>query len=157
MIEEKPINKTAFHLAGIIPVAGHGQSFGFEWDNALMPIAENYTALERSIIECAYAGCETIWIVCNNDIQPLIRHRIGEVVQDPIWYGRILAAHPEDYRRPIPIYYVPIHPKDRDRIDCHAWSILFGALTAYWISKQMSKWVTPDKYYVSFPYGIFAP
>ena len=155
MIEEKPINKAAFHLAGIVPVAGHGQSFGFEWDNTLMPIAENYTALERSIIECAYAGCETIWIVCNNDIHPLIRHRIGEVVQDPIWYGRILAAHPEDYRRPIPIYYVPIHPKDRDRIDCHAWSILFGALTAYWISKQMSKWVTPDKYYVSFPFGIY--
>jgi hypothetical protein len=66
-----------------------------------------------------------------------------------------LAAHPDDYRRPIPIYYVPIHPKDRDRVDCYAWSVLFGALTAYWISKQMSKWVTPDKYYVSFPFGVY--
>jgi len=155
MIEIKPINKSAFHLAGIIPVAGHQHDFGFEWDNVLMPIAENYTAIERSIMECAYAGCETVWIICNNDVQPLIRHRIGEFVQDPIWYGRILSAHPEKHRKQIPIYYVPIHPKDRDRIDCYGWSILFGALTAYWISRQMSKWVTPDKYYVSFPFSVY--
>ena len=155
-METKPVNKSAFHLAGIIPVAGHQHDFGFEWDNVLMPIAENYTAIERSIMECAYAGCETIWIICNNDMQPLIRHRIGEMVQDPIWYGRTLAAHPEQHRKQIPIYYVPIHPKDRDRIDCYGWSILFGALTAYWISKQMSKWLTPDKYYVSFPFSIYA-
>jgi hypothetical protein len=77
------------------------------------------------------------------------------MVQDPVWYGRVLAAHPEDHRKPIPIYYVPIHPKDRDRIDCYSWSILFGALTGYWISKQMSKWVTPDKYYVSFPLSVY--
>lgn len=79
-MEQKAVNKTAFHLAGIIPVAGHKKDFGFEWDNVLMPIAENYTAIERSVMECAYAGCETIWIVCNNDIQPLLRHRIGR------WY-----------------------------------------------------------------------
>ena len=121
----------------------------------MMPIAENYTAIERSIMECAYAGCETIWIVCNKDIQPLIRHRIGEMVQDPIWYGRVLAAYPEDQRKQIPIYYIPIHPKDRDRVDCYAWSILHGANTAYWISKQTSIWGTPDKYYVSFPLSVY--
>jgi len=155
-MEEKPdINKNAFHLAGIVPVSGHKKDFGFEWDNVMMPIAENYTAIERSIMECAYAGCETIWIVCNKDIQPLIRHRIGEMVQDPIWYGRVLAAYPEDQRKQIPIYYIPIHPKDRDRVDCYAWSILHGANTAYWISKQTSIWVTPDKYYVSFPLSVY--
>ena len=47
-MEEKPdINKNAFHLAGIIPVSGHKKDFGFEWDNVMMPIAENYTAIER--------------------------------------------------------------------------------------------------------------
>jgi len=157
MIEEKPINKQAFHLAGIIPVAGYDSNFGFEWHDCLMPIAPNYTAIERAVMECATAGCETIWIVCNNDMQPLVRHRMGEMVQDPVWYGRTLSAYPEHHRKQIPIYYVPIHPKDRDRIDCYAWSILFGALTAYWLSKQMSKWVTPDKYYVSFPFGIYPP
>ena len=155
-MEPKPTVKlTSFHLAGIIPVAGHKHDFGFQWDNVMMPIAENYTALERSVMECAYAGCETIWIVCNEDVQPLIRHRLGEMVQDPVWYGRTLSLNPKEQRKPIPIYYVPVHPKDRDRIDCYAWSILHGANTAYWISRQMSVWVTPDKYYVSFPYGVF--
>ena len=155
-MEPKPTVKlTSFHLAGIIPVAGHKHDFGFQWDNVLMPIAENYTALERSVMECAYAGCETIWIVCNEDVQPLIRHRLGEMVQDPIWYGRTLSLNPEEERKQIPIYYVPVHPKDRDRVDCYAWSILHGANTAYWISKQMSVWVTPDKYYVSFPLSTY--
>tara|TARA_R100000008_G_C3557011_1_gene153805 strand:+ start:38 stop:955 length:918 start_codon:yes stop_codon:yes gene_type:complete len=155
-MEEKPnINKNAFHLAGIIPVSGHTKDFGFQWDNVMMPIAENYTAIERSVMECAYAGCETIWIVCNKDMQPLIRYRIGEMVQDPVWYGRVLSAHPEAQRKQIPIYYVAIHPKDRDRIDCYAWSILHGANTAYWVSKQMSTWLTPDKYYVSFPLSVY--
>ena len=122
-----------------------------------MPVAENYTAIELSIMECAEAGCETIWIVCNTDIQPLIRHRIGSAVEDPSWYGRILAAYPNTYNRAIPIYYVPIHPKDRDKIDCYSWSILHGANTAYQISFQMSKWVIPDKYYVSFPFGVYSP
>ena len=40
-MEKKPVNKSAFHLAGIIPVAGHKKDFGFDWDNVLMPIAEN--------------------------------------------------------------------------------------------------------------------
>ena len=34
------------------------------------------------------------------------------------------------------------------------WSILHGSLT-FIISKKMSKWVKPNKYYVSFPYGIY--
>jgi len=157
MIEEKPVSRHSFHLAGVVPVAGYDSKFGFEWDDCLMPIAQNYTAIERAIMECATAGCETIWIICNNDIQPLIRHRIGEMVQDPIWYGRVLSPYPEHDRKQIPVYYIPIHPKDRDRIDCYGWSILFGALTAYWVSKQMSKWVTPDKYYVAFPFGVYPP
>ncbi len=66
----------------------------------------------------------------------------------------VLAINPRKHRKPIPIYYVPIHPKDRDRVDSYSWSVLFGALTAYWISKQMSKWVTPDKYYVLFHLGF---
>ena len=69
-----------FHLAGIIPVHKNDFSFGFEWPDSLMPIASRLTAIERSVMECAWAGCETIWIVCNDDISPVIRHRIGEMV-----------------------------------------------------------------------------
>ena len=45
-MEPKPTVKlTSFHLAGIIPVAGHQCDFGFQWDNVLMPIAENVHTL----------------------------------------------------------------------------------------------------------------
>tara|TARA_Y100000296_G_C5176386_1_gene260364 strand:- start:2102 stop:3016 length:915 start_codon:yes stop_codon:yes gene_type:complete len=157
MIEDKPANLMAFHLAGIVPVAGYDCNFGFEWHDCLMPVAQNYTAIEHAIMECAWAGCETIWIVCNNDMQPLLRYRLGEVVQDPVWYGKTFSAYPTRYRKPIPIYYTAIHPKYRNKIDSYAWSALFGSSVAHRISRQISRWTTPDKYYVSFPFGMYPP
>jgi hypothetical protein len=59
-----------------------------------------------------------------------------------------------NYYKDIPIYYVPIHPKHRDKVDCYAWSIIYGANVAYWITKKFSKWVAPDTYYISFPFGV---
>ena len=60
-MEPKPTVKlTSFHLAGIIPVAGHKHDFGFQWDNVLMPIAENYTALERSVMERTHRGAHIL-------------------------------------------------------------------------------------------------
>ena len=145
-----------YHMAGIIPVAGHQSDFGFQWDNALMPVGENYTAIERSIRECATAGCHTIWIVCNPDISPLIRDRVGEGVHDPLTYGyaRRYDPIPQNSQKIIPIYYVPIAAKDIGRIDCYAWSIVHGAVTSWETSREMSKWVTPEKYFVSFPLGV---
>ena len=57
---------------------------------------------------------------------------------------------------PIQIYYVPIHPNDRDKRDCLSWSVLYGALSAFLVSAKLSKWVTPDKYFVSFPWGVYS-
>jgi hypothetical protein len=34
---------------------------------------------------------------------------------------------------------------------------LYGALSAYYTSKQVSKWVAPDRYYAAFPYGAYCP
>ena len=122
-----------------------------------MPIGKDYLAIERSVVECAYAGCETIWVICNDDVQPLIRHRLGDYVQDPVWKYRNYEKRASEFEKPIPIYYVPIHPNDRDRRDCLGWSVLHGAYTSHKISKKMSKWLAPDRYYVSFPYGIYKP
>jgi hypothetical protein len=30
-------------------------------------------------------------------------------------------------------------------------------LTAYWLSKTISKWVIPDRFYAAFPYGMYDP
>jgi hypothetical protein len=75
-LNDKPfLDDKNFHLAGIIPVAGHKLDFGMEWDESLAPICPNYTLIENAVYECAWAGCDTIWIVVNDDMAPLRRCR----------------------------------------------------------------------------------
>ena len=100
------------------------------------------------------AGCETIWLICNDDIAPIIRYRIGDHVYDPVYISRKSKYNSLEKIR-IPIFYVPISAKDRDKRDCLSWSVIHGALTSLKVSSQISKWVSPSKYYVSFPYGVF--
>ena len=81
-------DKASFHLAGIIPTVGQPLDFNFPWHDCMIPIAADFLAIERSVLECATAGCETIWVVCSTDMQPLLKHRLGESVQDPVWISR---------------------------------------------------------------------
>lgn len=156
MIETGEQNPSAFHLAGIVPVAGQPLDFNMPWHDSLMPIGKNYLAVERAVLECAWAGAETIWVVCHREMQPLIKERIGEWIYDPNSLQE-KGIFTSQKKRRVPIYYVPIHPKDRDRRDCLGWSVLYGALSAYHISRKMSKWLIPDKFYCAFPYGIYNP
>lgn len=146
---------TGFHLAGIIPVAGPKLEFNMPWHDCMMPIAKNYLAIERAVLECAYAGCETIWIICDDDMQPLIRYRLGDYVNDPVWVYRHFDKEKGDKKKLIPIQYVPIHPRDKNKRDCYGWSILYGAKTADKVSRAISTWLRPDRFYVSFPYGVY--
>jgi hypothetical protein len=57
----------------------------------------------------------------------------------------------------VPLYYVPIHPKHRGKVDNYAWSVIYGANVAYWIHLKFSRWARPDQYYVSFPMGMMDP
>jgi|TARA_Y100000034_G_scaffold25443_1_gene29971 hypothetical protein len=151
-------NQQAFHLAGIIPVAGSIGEFNLPGHDVLMPVAPDFSLIEAAVAECSYAGCESIWIVCNDDIAPLIKHKVGDWVEDlyTIEKGHYVR-YPKENHVSIPIYYVPIHPKHRDKYDCYAWSILHGANVAYWICRRLGRWVMPDRYYVSFPFGIYDP
>jgi len=157
LIESPPKHKQHVHMAGIISLSGEPLDFGFEWPDSMMPIGKDYTAVERAIAECAYAGCETIWVVCNRDIQPLIKHRLGDYVEDPAYVSRKFTIAPKEHQIEIPIFYVPVHPKDRFRRDCVAWGVLYGALAAYHTTKQISKWTMPDKYYAAFAHGVYEP
>jgi len=127
--------------------------FMFDWHDSLMPIAPNYYAFERSIYECALAGCHTIWIVADDDVSPLVRHRIGDFVQDPVFLGR-KGKFPSRDRRQIPVFYVPMKEVERY---CFSWNIIHGMLTANNISGDISKWLKPEKFYISFPYGVYDP
>ena len=148
---------TSFHLAGVIPVHGQETDFDFPWHPCLMPIDNGFTLLHRSIVECAYAGCETIWVVCNDDIAPLVKMQVGDYMYDPKYYYRDKSPLPFDEQKMIPIYYVPIHPNDRRRRDSLGWAALYGAYSSYLVAKRLSEWIIPDRYYISFPYGIYSP
>lgn len=160
-MEETPRQKKInFHLAGIVPVAITGLDFNMPWQESLMPIAPDYLAVERAIYECGMAGCETIWVVCHKETTPLIRHRLGDYILDPtINYSSLRRYYKrcEEHLKRIPIYYLPIHPKDRNIRDGLTWSIIYGYKKAYHVSRLFSRWATPSKYYVSFPYGVYSP
>jgi len=119
-----------------------------------MPVNAGLTAIQKSVYECALVGCQTIWIVANNDLAPIIRATIGEWIYDPVYYST-KTKFPTENRKEIPIYYVPIHPKDRDKRDSYGWSILYGAYSAWLVAAKISKWVLPEKFYVSFPLSVY--
>jgi len=149
------LSQKTFHLAGVIPVAGQPLDFNFPWHDCLQPVAPDYLAIEQAVVECGMAGCRTIWIVCNDDMQPLIRHRLGDYVYD---YAPLKEAQyrkvPDLYYKEIPIFYVPISPDDRDKRDCLTWSLIHGAYVADYTMRTLSRWVSPRKFFVSWPYGM---
>lgn len=147
--------KDSYHLAGIISLLGDQGDFNFPWHPSLMPISQNFLAIERAVLECATVGCETIWVVCPAAIQPLIKHRLGEIVQDPVWVSRKYDAFPSQSRKQIPIYYVECSPKDEGIRDSQVWGVLYGAKIAKTVSRSLSKWIEPDKYYVCFPMSVY--
>ena len=142
------------HLAGIIPVANFDDTFNMAYPWYMLPVDGGFSMIQKSVFECAIAGCQTIWIVANDDVAPIIKHHIGEWTYDPVYYYRKEKFY-KDKRKEIPIYYVPIHPKDRDRRDSYGWSALYGMHSAWYVSHRLSKWVVPEKYYVSFPHAAF--
>lgn len=158
MIEKGPELTNIFHLAGVVPVSGLSSDFDYPWHPSLNPIGQGFLAIERAVVECAWAGCETIWIVCDDDTQPLIKHRLGDYVVDPVTIKQSKFKNFSDnHKKLIPIFYSPIHPKDRDRRDSLAWSTMHGMLSAFVTSNKISKWVLPSRYFVSFPYGVYDP
>jgi hypothetical protein len=138
------------HLAGIVPLASPPLDFEMPWHDSLMPIAPDYLAVERAVYECATAGCETIWVVCHMKFEPLLKKRMGNFITDPV----SLNKYDKNRLRSIPIYYVPIHPRDKNKRDCLGWSVMYGANIAHYVSRKISSWLVPEKFYCAFPYGI---
>lgn len=138
------------HLAGIVPIASPPLEFKMPWHDCLMPVAPEITALEKSIYECAMAGCQTIWVVGHMKLEPIIKKKIGNFIVDPV----SIDKYTNKYLKQIPIYFVPIHPRDKNRRDCLSWSVMYGARIAYFISRKLSTWILPEKFFCSFPYGI---
>ena len=142
------------HMVGIIPLVTEPMDFRMDWHDSLMPIAPNYYAIERAVLECAYAGCKTIWIVANDDATPLIRHRIGDYIQDPVWLKR-KGRFPSNKRTLLPVFYVPIPPDDKNKEYCVSWTIIKGASVAREVGGSLSKWLQPGLFYTAFPHSVY--
>lgn len=156
-IPKPPIQSAeSFHLAGIIPISGQDPTdFNMDWHSSLMPIEANYTMIEAAVYECAMAGCETIWLAVDEDVTPMIRHRIGEYIIDPVTTKN--TDRPYTKQKWIPIYYVPSKPFDEDRRDSLSYGVLHVAEVAATACNALSNYVAPDRYYITFPYGLLDP
>jgi len=143
------------HLAGIIPVAQLETDYESTTPDALTLLAPGYTAIQNAVMACAMAGCKTIWIVANNDLAPAIRKTVGEWVYDPVYYKRDFTKFYSNVRKEVPIYYVPIHPKDLDRRNSYGWSILHGIYSSWFVSYKISRWIRPQKYFIAFPMSVY--
>lgn len=144
------------HLSGIIPIANYETELDVAFPELLLPVTNGFNLIQKSVYECAAAGCNTIWVVANDDLAPIVRKIIGDWVYDPVYYKRDMESKfYSQLRKEVPIYYVGIKPKDQNKRDSYGWSILEGIHAAYMTSLKISKWLTPEKYFISFPFGVF--
>ena len=146
------------HIAGIVPIAGQRRAdYVFPWHDCLMPLSKDYYAIERAVYECAIVGCDVVWIVSDMEFQPLVKEIVGSWILDPLQMNRENRIKETFEHRRIPVYYLPIHPKDRERRDCLAWSVLYGAGVANKFARRISLKVETDKFWVAFPHGVYDP
>tara|TARA_R110001599_G_scaffold352167_2_gene586163 strand:+ start:86 stop:643 length:558 start_codon:yes stop_codon:yes gene_type:complete len=47
--------------------------------------------------------------------------------------------------------------KHENKRNCISWTVLFGAKTSLEIGGTISKWINPERFYVSFPYSVYPP
>jgi hypothetical protein len=143
-----------FYLAGVIPISGLPLDYDMPWHDSLIPLAPNYLAVERAVMECVYAGCETVWLVGKEGDTPIIRYRIGDFVVDPlstIYYDK------KDFYKNRSIFYVPVNAKDFRKRDSLSYSVIRGVKVAHKVSTFLSGYYAPDKFYIAWPYGVYPP
>ena len=143
------------HLAGIIPVSQLVTDHESITPDVLTLLEPRFTAIQNAVMACAMAGCKTIWIVANNDLAPIVKQAVGEWVHDPVYYKREFTKFYSNVRKEVPIYYVPIHPKDLDRRDSYGWSVLHGIYSSWFVSYKISRWILPEKYFIAFPMSVY--
>lgn len=156
-VEEKPITDlNAFHLAGIIPLCGQQyRDKTLPWHPAMLPLNEDAMLIDVAIAQCAYVGCKSIWIVLDSYMEEFFKRRIGEWVEDPIHYkSDVFQPGVKSDKRAISVFYVPEHFDDRDKRDSVSYQVIRGIEMARKVTGQISTFLTPDKYFVTFPYSI---
>ena len=154
---QKTTSTVSKHVAGIIPVYGIKTNLNLFFPNAVLPIGNSFYSIQRSIVECSYAGCDTIWIVCSDADAPLIKSICGDFVLNMSDYEHSkYSKFPKSNRRTIPLIYMPISYKHTNKKGLGV-SVVDGVNGCFHTSSKISKWMTPSKYYISSPYGVYDP
>lgn len=143
--------RSAKHIAGIITVSGIKDNFKFPWHPCLMPVGENYLAIEYAAMCAVYAGCETIWIMCEPHLQKIIKKRLGDYINDN---SNVDYSKNWDNQKAIPIFYIAVPDKDVYKDRSYDWNMMTGALIAEKVSNTISKHVVPDQYLFICPYLV---
>mgnify|MGYP003134605876 FL=1 len=145
------------HIAGIVPVSKVSSDINLVLHPSMLPIDNDFYAIQRSIVECSYMGCKTIWVVCDESIAPLLKKICGDFVLNLAQHERAKFTNfPKDNRTHIPIFYVPISYKNMNKSGIGV-SVIEGVSASFTISDKISKWITPYRYFVSFPYAVYNP
>lgn len=149
------------HRVGIIPVSGGDNNLYLPFHDSLCSIGQDFLAIERSVLECSEVGCQSIWIICPSSIEPLIRSRVGEAVEDALTkkrseYQKSHTTVPnwlvKDTIYQIPIYYVRMPIVENLN---YSRAIFECAKKACQVSESFSKYIVPSHFYVSFPMTVF--
>lgn len=134
-------------LIGIIPVAGQDLDYQFFFNDNFIPIGKNFLAIERSIAECCFFKCTSIWIVLPKYTEPVIKQRVGDVVYRWDQFRKNL--------QPVPVYYIGLHPRDIGRRDSIPWSVICAGGVIKKFAKKFSPQILPEKFWISFPFGVY--
>lgn len=135
-------NALALHLVGIIPINSSASIFNMPWHDCLMPVTDDLLLIEKSVMECALVGCNTIWIMCDKKVGKFLKMRIGEWVFSP-------------NNKIIPIHYVCVNSISDIQKKSLTYEILYGMLISFWTYRKISLWTVPTQYYLSFPSSIY--
>lgn len=151
-VETYTNKKVGFNLAGIIPLAGYENEYETILPDYLNPLAPGYYPVHKSVMECAFAGCDTIWIVCNSDYMSLVKKYVGHSVTDPATYEKSYYTKSGKTilkRKTIPIMYISMHHKYLTNCNI-PFSAVYGAYMVKKTTNRLSKWIKADRYFVSF-------
>ena len=149
---EFPSKFTHKKMVGIILLDGFKNDWRLPYSPYFAPIAEGLTLIDNAVLQCAFAGCRQIFILCNEKDVKLLRHNLGEWVEDPNWWWKKTVDHQAAYRVQIPIYYIRMSEKDKRQRGSAAWGIISAAMTANRMAGFASKWTAPAKFFVTFPW-----
>lgn len=138
------------HTAAIIPLYTSKRIYKTPLEDCEIKINYTMTAVEKAIVDASYMGVKTIWLICRPEMQRSLRKRIGDFIIDPFYSEKSLI---DSYRR-IPIFFLPIPDRYRDRRDSVPFQVLWGSSYVFRLMNGISSWLMPHKYIFVSPFAM---